>query len=224
MNLSSSAVVTVTVCLISAGVLLCAEQSRGSAGPPQGITLDGRVDEAEWKAASSQSLEGGGTVRLMFGDKLLYVGIRGPAAGMAHVCVGSSDEVRILHVSAAVGSALYRQSGGSWTLQSPFSWSLRETGLTGTPADARLAYLQKEGWVGTVSRMGRDTDRELVIDRSRFRSPLRLAVAYVTTTSGEAGGVSRWPDLRDNCSDQRTVAGHLPDTAKFLVNDWALVR
>ena len=222
MNLSRSAVVTVF--LISGGALLFAEQSTGGAAPPQGITLDGRVDETEWKAASSQPLEGGGTVQLMFGGNLLYVGIRGPAAGTAHVCVGSGDEVRILHVSAAVGSALYRQSGGAWTLQTPFSWSLRETGLTGAPADARTAYLRKEGWVGTVSRMGRDTDRELVIDRSRFRSPLRLAVAYVTTTSGGVGGVSRWPDLRDNCSDQRTVAGHLPDTAKFLVNDWALVR
>lgn len=222
MKISHSVIIAGVI--LSGGAYVLAVQSTGNV-PPPAVTLDGRVDEAEWKAASSQTLEGGGTVRLMFGDKLLYVGIRGPAAGMAHVCVGSSDEVRILHVSAAVGSALYRQSGGSWTLRSPFSWSLRETGLTGAPADARMAYLQKEGWVGTVTRMGRDTDRELIIDRSRFRSPLRLAVAYVTTTtSGEAGGVSRWPDLRDNCSDQRTVAGHLPDTAKFLVNDWALVR
>ena len=81
MNLSRS--VVVTAYLISGGVLLfSAEQSTGSAGPPQGITLDGRVDEAEWKAASSQPLEGGGTVRLMFGDKLLYV--RHPRAGRRH--------------------------------------------------------------------------------------------------------------------------------------------
>jgi hypothetical protein len=213
-----------TAFLISGGACFLIAQTAGSAPPAQTVTLDGRVDEAEWKAASSRPLEGGGTVRLMFGDNLLYVGIRGPAEGTAHVCVGSGDEVRILHVSAAVGSALFRQAGGSWTLQSPFSWSLRETALTGAPAAARTAYLQKEGWVGTVSRMGRETDRELIIDRTRFKSPLRLAVAYVTTTGGGLGGVSRWPDLRDSCSDQKTVAGHLPETARFLVNDWALVR
>ncbi len=217
-------IVVTTAILISGGLSILIAQSTGSGSLPPGVTLDGRVDETEWKAASTQQLEGGGTVRLMFGDNLLYVGIRGPAAGTAHVCVGSGDEVRILHVSAAVGSALYRQAAGSWTLQSPFSWSLREPGLTGAPADARTAYLQKEGWVGTVSRMGRDTDRELVIDRSRFRSPLRLAVAYVATTSGGLGGVSRWPDLSDTCSDQKTIAGHLPEKARFLVNDWALVR
>lgn len=221
MRISRSVIVVGVI--LSGGVHVLPAQPTSSA-PPPAVTLDGRVDEAEWKAASSQPLEGGGTVQLMFGGNLLCVGIRGPAAGTAHVCVGSSDEVRILHVSAAVGSALYRQSGGSWTLQSPFSWSLRDTGLTGAPADARTSYLQKEGWVGTVSRMGRDTDRELVIDRSRFQSPLRLAVAYVTTKSNSPGSVSRWPDLRDNCSDQRTVAGFLPETAKFLVNDWALVR
>jgi hypothetical protein len=195
----------------------------GSAQPA--ITLDGRVDEAEWKAASSQPLEGGGTVQLMVRDNLLYLGIRGPAVGMAHVCVGSSEEVRVLHLSAAVGSAVYRRTGDAWKLQTPFSWSLRDTALTGPPADARTAYLQKEGWVGTVSRMGRNTDREVIIDRTRFQSPLRLSVAYVATTaSGEPGAVSRWPDLRDSCTDQKMVAGHLPDTAKFLVNDWALVR
>ena len=208
--------------LISGADHLLVEQTTGSAQP--GITLDGRVDEAEWKAASTQQLEGGGTVQLMIRDNLLFLGIRGPADGMAHVCAGASDEVRILHLSAAVGSAVYRRTGDSWTLQTPFSWSLRETGLAGPPATARTEYLQKEGWVGTVTRMGRMTDREVIIDRTRFRSPLRLAVAYVATKNGEPGAVSRWPDIRDTCTDQNSVSGHLPDTAKFLVNDWALVR
>lgn len=213
--------VTTALLISGAGHLLVA-QTAGSAQPA--IALDGRVDEAEWKAASTQQLEGGGTVQLMVRDNLLYLGIRGPAEGIAHVCVGSGDEVRILHVSAAVGSAAYRRAGDSWSLQTPFAWSLRDAGMTGAPGDARTAYLQKEGWVGTVSRMGRNTDREVIIDRTRFRSPLRLAVGYVTTTNGGPGGVSRWPDIRDSCTNQKTVAGHLPDTAKFLVNDWALVR
>lgn len=214
--------VVTTAMLISGTHPLLVAQTTGSAQP--GITLDGRVEEAEWKAASTQQLEGGGTVQLMIRDNLLYLGIRGPAEGMAHVCAGASDEVRILHLSAAVGSAVYRRTGDSWKLQTPFSWSLRDTALTGAPANARTAYLQKEGWVGSVSKMGSPTDREVIIDRARFKSPLRLAVAYVATTNGEPGGVSRWPDIRDSCTDQKSVAGHLPDSAQFLVNDWALVR
>jgi hypothetical protein len=221
MKLWHSIVLTGFVISGSAGLL--AVQSAGSV-PSKDVTLDGRVDEAEWKAASTQPMEGGGTVQLMVRDNVLYLGIRGPAEGTAHVCVGSGDEVRILHVSAAVGSAVFRKAGDAWKLQSPFSWSLRETALTGAPADARMAYLQKEGWVGTVSRMGRNTDREVIIDRTKFKSPLRLAVAYVATTGGAPGGVSRWPDTRDTCTDQRAVAGSLPDTGRFLVNDWALVR
>jgi hypothetical protein len=167
--------IVMTVALLGGGVYLCA-QATGAAPGAQGITLDGRVDEAEWKAASTQQLEGGGTVQLMMRDNLLFLGIRGPADGMAHVCAGSGDEVRILHLSAAVGSAVYRRTGESWKLQTPFSWSLRDTALTGAAADARTAYLQKEGWVGTVSRMGRGTDREIIIDRTRFKSGLRLSV------------------------------------------------
>jgi hypothetical protein len=214
--------VVTTALLISGTHHLLVAQTAGSAQPA--IALDGRIDEAEWKAASSQPLEGGGTVQLMMRDNLLYLGIRGPADGIGHVCVGSADEVRILHVSAAVGSAVYRRTGDSWKLETPFSWSLRDTALTGAPADARTAYLQKEGWVGTVSKMGKNTDREVIIDGTRFKSPLRLAVAYVATTGGGLGGVSRWPDIRDSCTDQKSVSGHLPDTGKFLVNDWALVR
>jgi hypothetical protein len=216
--------IVMTAFLIGGGAYLVSAQPTGTTAALQGITLDGRVDEAEWKAASSQPLEGGGTVQLMFRDNLLYLGIRGPAEGVAHVCVGSADEVRILHVSAAVGSAVFRRAGDAWTLQTPFAWNLRDTALTGAAADARNAYLQKEGWVGTVSRMGRNTDREVIIDRTRFTSPLRLAVGYVATTGGGLGAAARWPDIRDSCTDQRTVSGHLPDTPKFLVNDWALVR
>lgn len=225
MRFSRSVVMAIAGFALGGGVYLLAAQSAGSGPSPKDVTLDGRVDEAEWKAASTQPLEGGGTVQLMVRDNFLYLGIRGPAEGIAHVCVGSGDEVRILHVSAAVGAAIFRQVGGAWTLQSPFAWSLRDTALTGAAADARMAYFQKEGWVGTVSRMGPGTDREVVIDRTKFRSPLRLAIGYVATSAGGGlGGVSRWPDVRDTCTDQRAVAGFLPDTPRFVVNDWALIR
>lgn len=188
------------------------------------VTLDGTINEAEWKAGSSQPLEGGGTVHLMMRGNLLYVGIRGPAPGVAHVCVGSDTEVSILHVSAAVGSARFRREGDRWTLQSPFAWSLRDPGLTGAAADARAAYLKKEGWVGTISKMGPGTDRELAIDRGRFGQRLRLSVAYATIAENQPGKVSKWPDLRDTCSDVKAVGGSLPDQPRFLVNDWAIVR
>jgi hypothetical protein len=188
-----------------------------------GIALDGRVDPAEWKSASSRDMEGGGKVHLMVRDTLLYVGIQGPAPGTAHVCVHAGDQVRLLHVSAAVGSATYRPADGGWRLQSPFEWSLRDSGGRAA-GDARAAYLQKEGWVGTVSGMG--PDRELVIDRSKFGSNrVRLAVAYITTPGGNPSGqVARWPDTRDACTEQKTVAGFAPETARFLVNDWAVVE
>jgi hypothetical protein len=188
-------------------------------------TLDGTVNDEEWKGASSHALEGGGTVQLLTRANLIYFGIRGPSEGIAHLCVATGDDVRILHVSAAVGSARFRQADGKWTQPSPFTWSLRDPGLTGAAADARAAYLQKEGWVGTVSRMGRNTDREVVIDRSRFgQGPLRVVVAYLAMAGNALGTVSHWPNVRDSCTEQRTVAGFLPDGPQFRVNEWSLVE
>jgi hypothetical protein len=188
-----------------------------------GITLDGRIDKAEWKSASTREMEGGGNVHLMVRDRLLYVGIHGPSAGTAHVCVHDGKQVRLLHVSAAVGSATYDQGEVGWRLLTPFAWALRGGADAGAAVE-RAAYLQKEGWVGTVSRMG--PDREIVIDRSKFGSNrLRMAVAYVATPDNNTlGAVSRWPDTRDSCTEPKTVAGFLPPNAKFLVNDWAVVE
>ena len=188
------------------------------------VTLDGTINEAEWKPAYSRELEGGGMVYLLTRGNLLYVGIRGPAPGIAHVCVGSENEVSVLHVSAAVGAARFKRNGDKWTLHSPFSWSLRDPGLTGAPADARAAYLKKEGWVGTISKMGSGTDREIAIDRNRFGQRLRLSVAYASIANNEMGAISRWPVLRDTCSDAKAVSGTFPDSPRFLVNDWAVVQ
>jgi hypothetical protein len=193
-------------------------------GAQTDVTLDGTINDAEWKPAYNRPLEGGGTVYLLTRGNLLYVGIRGPAPGIAHVCVGSESEVSVLHVSAAVGAARFKRDGDKWTLQSPFSWSLRDPGLTGAAADARAAYLKKEGWVGTVSKMGSATDREIAIDRNRFGQRLRLSVAYAPIANNQMGAVSKWPDLRDTCSDAKAVGGTFPDSPRFLVNDWAVVQ
>jgi hypothetical protein len=188
------------------------------------VRLDGTINEAEWKTASSRPLEGGGTIHLMTRGNLLYVGIRGPASGIAHVCVGSESEVSVLHVAAAVGSARFRRTGDKWTLQTPFTWSLRDPGLTGAAEEARTAYLKKEGWVGTISKMGAGTDREIAIDKNRFGERLRLSVAYLPIAGDKPGPVSKWPDLRDSCSDGKAVSGTFPDNPRFLVNDWAVVQ
>ncbi len=212
-----------TLGIVFAATLAFAGSARlsGQAQP----TLDGRVDDEEWKGASSRALEGGGTVQLLTRGNLMYFGIHGPSEGIAHLCVATGDDVRILHVSAAVGSARFRQADGKWTQASPFTWSLRDPGLTGAATDARAAYLQKEGWVGTVSRMGRNTDREVVIDRSRFgQGPLRVVVAYLAMPGNALGTVSHWPNVRDSCTEQRTVAGFLPDSPRFLINEWAVME
>jgi hypothetical protein len=214
---ASAASIAIAVLLAAAPLL------HARAQPDLGITLDGRLDEGEWKSASKREMEGGGTVHLMVRGDRLYIGVRGPAPGTAHVCIGSGEQVRLLHVSAAVGSAVYQQGEVGWRLRTPFEWRLREAGASGAPAAARAAYLEQEGWVGTVTAMG--PDRELVIDRPRFGSKrLRIAVAYVPTPGDALGAVSRWPDTRDSCTDQKTVAGFLPQNAKFLVNDWAVVE
>ena len=186
------------------------------------IVIDGTIGEAEWAGARTETMEGGGMVFLRRTDTTLYVGVRGTADGIAHLCVATGDAVRLLHASAAIGSAVYRRSGEGFAKATDFDWQLRDPALTGAAAAARAAYLEREAWVGTVSRMGPAVEREFAVARRAWAGgPIRVAVGYVTLP---ARAVSRWPAGATDCAAAELIAGFLPDTASFRPDAWADLR
>lgn len=95
--------------------------------------IDGRIDAAEWAGASRQATTNGGELYVLPHGDFLYVGIRGPNAGLASLCIVKDGRVaRILRASAPVGGA------------------------------ARVAFLGQSGWLANASGAG-SPEREFQI-------------------------------------------------------------
>jgi hypothetical protein len=181
----------------------------------QGPVVDGRIDTAEWSAARVESLEGGGDVRLLVRRGSLYLGIRGPAAGLATVCVADASGVRLLHASAALGDARYERDGGRWVKRSDFAWQLRDTRAGGPTSADKDAFFASHGWLANASAAG-SPQREF---RIGLRGVTSVAVAYLTTDSPMA--VSRWPAAADDdCTGVPLGQGRLAETAAFAPETW----
>jgi hypothetical protein len=185
----------------------------------QAPVVDGRIDTAEWSAARVESLEGGGDVRLVVRRGSLYLGIRGPAAGLATVCVADASGVRLLHASAALGDARYERAGDGWAKRSDFAWQLRDTRAGGPVSADKEAFFAARGWLANASAAGAP-HREFRIDLGG--GVTSVAVAYLSTGSPMA--VSRWPATADDdCVSVPLGQGKLAERGAFSPEKWHLV-
>lgn len=182
------------------------------------ITLDGTLDETEWWGAVRQPLEGGGEVWLRHDGAFLYVGVRGTAEGWSHVYVPHPDTVRVLHASAALGTAIYRPQGAAWEPVQAFDWAVRAPDLGPEAQAARAAFLGAHGWVASTNRMGTPTDIEFQIDRRLFAADdPRLAVVYAS----DAEHPHFWPaSLADDTRRAELIFGTTPAGLRFEPAQW----
>jgi hypothetical protein len=190
------------------------------------VTIDGRVDDTEWRNATRIEHPAGTVVRLLRDADYLYVGITSDRQGFASVCVAHGNDVHVLHASAALGAVTYRPSGDVW--QSPdtaFRYSMRSTALDDAARSQRATYLAENGWVASTVRMGNDQrSQEMQLSLRRFPLPFSIALArwLLTTSSSEA-----WPATitdHDGCFSQQLVRGSVPQDLRFKPSFWLTVE
>jgi hypothetical protein len=181
--------------------------------PPQ---IDGHIGAEEWTGATKHTLTGGGELSLLTLGDSLYVGLRGPKAGLASLCIASGDRVRILHASAALGEGIFVRKGPTWSKATDFTWALRDSPRSGGPsASERTAFLQKAGWLANASASG-SPEREFQIQLAGVEA---IAVTFLATDDSLA--LSYWPpSVGDDCRTVKVPQGFLPDTATFRPDSW----
>lgn len=96
------------------------------------------------------SMSDGASISLLHSGATLYVAVAGTEVGSVNVLIATDEEVRILHSSAALGSALYEKAPGEWELIHGFNWCCR---IRSNDA-ARLALLEEEGWQANIGFVG----------------------------------------------------------------------
>ena len=191
---------------------------------PLGLSpiLDGVLEPGEWAGALQDDLSDGGELFLMHDGEYLYVGIRASAkgSGVGSICIDRGQQVAILHSSAALGTAIYENDGAEWQQIQEFSWYCRSTGSSAAAQDERSEFLQTEGWLANIGRMGVPEEVEYQI--AMPEGSLRLAVTFLGPPSFDS--VAAWPqDLVDDCQNIELITGPVPEHLQFSPQTWMTV-
>ena len=120
----------------------------------------------------------------------LYLGIRSATreAFATNIYVEDNDQVRILHASAALGTAIYQQGTDSWEQTRAFDWKCRGSSNSEAAVAARAAYLQDERWVAGISLMGTPNELEYQIELTSTLRRIAVSVARSLVRMSESSG------------------------------------
>jgi hypothetical protein len=190
------------------------------ANPP---TIDGILSPNEWENAETASLSDGSELLLLQVGDYLYLGIRSVTEEMigANVFIAEGQQVRILHTSAALGTAVYQQYGDIWQQTQDFNWQCRKTGDSAAAQAERAAYLQENGWLAANSRMGTPNELEYQVTLPNPLpgvTPYRIAVSVFRSSAPDERVI--WPLALDD-DTIRPNPGGLPPEMHFSPENWA---
>ena len=198
------------------------QQTTGAISVPAGSppVIDGTIAAEEWRGARRELFKDGSELLLLRHGEDLYLGIRALGEGMigANVFIESGEGISIHHVSAALGTAVYKEGGGGWRLVRDFSWRCRRTDSGQEATAERGAFFREEGWVASNSRMGAPQELEYRI-RPKSAS-FRLAAHYIRA-SEPAVKIPWPPDLDDDTV--RPTPTRLPPELSFSPEKWAMI-
>lgn len=188
-----------------------------AAPPPM---LDGTLSPGEWDGAVTGRFADGSELLLMTADGALYLGICAVGEEMiaANVFVDLGGDVRILHISAALGTAIYGEDGDGWALVRDFEWCCRETTASDAAQTARTSLLEHEHWTSINSRVGNPNEIEVRIELPAVQ---HLAVNILRSSQPEVK--VPWPaELNDDVL--LPTPGGLPDVLQFTPQAWGLLH
>lgn len=189
--------------------------------PGEAPTIDGTLSPGEWEGAVVEAFADGSELLLQYEEPYLYLAIRSstPEMIVGNIFVEDGDTIRILHSSAALGTAIYQKEADAWRLAQGFDWRCRNSSDSAPAKAERDLFLQEEGWLAANSRMGTPNELEYQIEATR--GPVRLAANLLR--SSEPDTKVPWPaDLDDDCI--KPTPGGMPEQMEFAPGRWVVVE
>jgi hypothetical protein len=192
--------------------------------PGSAVTIDGKIEAAEWKDAAQFDLKGGGRVFFKYDGEYLFVGVRGAQKGWSHLYLnqGENADVAVMHASAALGMTLYSQDKSNlWQPANPFAWDLRDRTITAETNKKMADYLSKNFWAANNNNMGDSAEIEFQVKpRNAADKTFYAAVVYAS----DAKDPQYFPaSLKDDTVKEDLVRGNTPPDLKFDRGGWAKI-
>ena len=120
-------------------------------------TIDGTLLSGEWDDARRELFADGSELFLIYQESYLSLAIRANTKEMivGNIFINRSDEIAILHASAALGTAIYKKGTDDWQQTRGFSWQCRDTGNSDAAQVERGSFLQQEHSLAANSSHGK---------------------------------------------------------------------
>jgi hypothetical protein len=184
--------------------------------------IDGKVNTTEWTRAARVPLMDGGHALLLHTSNYLYVAMVSRRAGVGSVCTTTTaNRVRVLHSSAALGTAFFTKDAAKWTLAQGFTFTNRDTGNTPAAKKERSDFLSKEGWFANTDPKGL-VQREFQI-RLDDRSELPIVLSYMTFVKPKVYDLDVWPEtVVDGCAELDLAGGWTDREYTFSPETWGV--
>lgn len=176
--------------------------------------IDGKMPDEEWADAAVVKVGETATIRVKHDKTTLYLAhSKFPAGGFACLFVKSGDDVRILHASAQLGSALYRKKADAWNpAAKDYAWKKADR------------MWKEEGWRASE---GFAAGQEFAVSFKTLglegAESATIALGYVHFEKREGKSLV-WPDTGDACADAKLLAGWNPEGLKFDFSKWAVIH
>ncbi len=182
------------------------------------VTIDGKMNEDEWKDALTQDLKNGGSIKLNHDGEFLQIGLNGGKSGLSHVYLTDGKDVFVLHASAALGMAVYRKEGEMWQPIQKFKWELRDQTAN---SEASSAYLKTNGWLASVTATSSNEREYRVSMKFKDGDNFRLVAVYV----GNPTSPQFFPNtIADDTLKPQLLFGSEPANLNFKFEQWATLK
>jgi hypothetical protein len=209
---------------LSLSLLLSADEVENRIGVPRvsdAPVIDGKVSQKEWRAASRVVLGSNqGHALLMHDGNYLYIGLVGSRAGIGSVCMRGKTGVRVLHASAALGTAAFEQENKKWRLTRGFTWTNRDTGDSPAALEERKKMLSTDGWFANTSAAAAPEREYQVPIRGHKEVP--IVIGFMSFTP-EQEKFFYWPgSVEDDCAEAQLARGFTDREYTFNPDDWGV--
>ena len=183
--------------------------------------LDGVLSEGEWCDALTIQLNADERLLLKHADGYLYLGVQATVLALPTPLVVRGDEVRALHASAALGTAVYVRSGDVWNLRQGYVWQCRTLGFSEFAMAERAKFLEQQGWLGTIAYLGEPSQCEYQI--AWGDGPLTFL--FLLLVGPEPLRFVSWPmPATEAAQYEALVMGDTPVQITCSLNGWATLE
>lgn len=209
---------------LSLSLFLSAQEAENRVSVPRAAApvIDGKISNNEWKAATRVVLGNNqGHALLMHDGNYLYIGLVGAKAGIGSVCVKGKSGVRVLHASAALGTAAFEQGENKkWTLTRGFTFTNRDTGDSPAAMEERKKMLATDGWFASTSHAA-SPEREYQIP-IRGHKEVPIVIGFMSFTRQQEK-LFYWPgSVEDDCAEAQLARGFTDREYTFDPDNWGV--